>query len=83
MAAGKPVVASCIGGLPFTISDGATGLLCESGDPADLAAKLGMLLDDSDLRRRLVVAGRKRFEAEFTWQAVIERHYRPMLPKIC
>ena len=37
MASGIPVVASRIGGLPYTVTDGVTGLLCEPGDPVDLA----------------------------------------------
>src|SRR5262249_41740940 len=53
MAAGKPVAASRIGGLPFTVADGATGLLCEPGDSDDLAAKLATLLDDRGLRERM------------------------------
>jgi hypothetical protein len=79
MAAGRPVVASRIGGLPATVLDGATGLLCEPGDPADLAAKIEALLDDDDLRERLGRAGRRRFEEHFAWDVIIERHYKPLL----
>ncbi len=79
MAAGKPVVASRIGGMPYTVADGATGLLCEPGDPDDLAAKLEVLLDDAELRQRMGLAGRRRFEQEFAWDVVIDRHYRPLL----
>ena len=81
MAAGKPVVASRIGGLPFTVSDGATGLLCHPGDPDDLARKLAILLDDADLRKRMGLEGRRRFEEEFAWDVVIEKHYRPLFMK--
>ena len=49
MAAGKPVVASRIGGLPYTVNDGVTGLLFEPGNPFDMAEKLGRLLDDPAL----------------------------------
>jgi glycosyltransferase involved in cell wall biosynthesis len=81
MAAGKPVVASRIGGLPFTVADGATGLLCHPGDADDLARKLAVLLDDADLRRRMGLAGRRRFEEDFAWDVVIDKHYRPLLVK--
>jgi Glycosyl transferases group 1 len=81
MAAGKPVVASRIGGLPFTVADGATGLLCEPGDPADLARKLETLLDDPALRERMGQAGRRRFEEHYSWDVIIERHYRPLLKR--
>ena len=53
MGVGRPVVASRLGGLPFTVVDGATGLLCEPGNPDDLARKLEILLDDPGLRERL------------------------------
>jgi len=79
MAAGFPVIASRIGGVPYTVSDGVTGLLCEPGDPVDLAAKIARLLDDPALRRQLGLAGRRRFEADFTWETVIERYWRPLL----
>jgi glycosyltransferase involved in cell wall biosynthesis len=79
MAAGRPVVASRIGGLPFTVADGATGLLCEPGDPDDLARKLEMLLDDPDLRTRMGRAGRRRFEEHYSWDVIIEKHYKPLL----
>jgi glycosyltransferase involved in cell wall biosynthesis len=79
MAASLPVVASRIGGLPFTVADGATGLLCEPGDPDDLARKLEMLIDDPELRARMGTAGRRRFEEHYSWDVIIDRHYRPLL----
>ena len=79
MAAGRPVVASRIGGLPFTVAEGATGLLCEPGDPADLAGKLARLLDDPALRAQLGGAGRRRFEEHYAWPEVVARHYVPLL----
>lgn len=79
MAAGRPIVASRIGGIPATVADGATGLLCEPGNVEDLARKLEMLLDDAELRQRMGLAGRRRFGEEFTWEGVIERYYKPLL----
>lgn len=79
MAAARPVVASRLGGLPFTIPDGATGLLFEPGNPNDLADKLQRLLDDESLRRRLGEAGRKRFLEHYAWPVIIEKHYLPLL----
>lgn len=79
MGVGRPVVASRIGGLQFTVADGATGLLFEPGNAADLAAKLQRLLDDRELCRRLGATGRRRFDEHFTWKAIIDRHYRPLL----
>ena len=60
MAAGLPVVSSRVGGVPELVVDGVTGLLVPPGDPAAMAAALGRLLEDADLRRRLGAAGRER-----------------------
>lgn len=40
MACGKPVVASNVGGLPYVIEDGKSGLLFERGNAKDLANKI-------------------------------------------
>jgi glycosyltransferase involved in cell wall biosynthesis len=81
MAVGRPVVASRLGGLPATVVDGVTGLLCEPGDPEDLARKIETLLDDAALRERLGLAGRQRFEEHYAWPVIIERHYKPLLAR--
>jgi glycosyltransferase involved in cell wall biosynthesis len=79
MGVGRPVIASRIGGLPFTVIDGTTGLLFDPGDVDDLAEKIERLLNDASLRERMGVAGRRRFEEFFTWDAIIARHYRRLL----
>jgi glycosyltransferase involved in cell wall biosynthesis len=79
MASGIPVVASRIGGLPYTVTDGVTGLLCEPSNPSDLARQIERLLDNQPLRRQMGLAGRKRFEEDFRWGNVIDRYFRPML----
>jgi glycosyltransferase involved in cell wall biosynthesis len=81
MAVGRPVIASRLGGLPFTVVDGATGLLFEPGNPHDLAARIEQLLDDPGLRERLGLAGRRRFEEHYSWDVIIDRHYRPLLSR--
>ena len=65
MAAGLPVVASRVGGVPEQVSHGETGLLVEPGDPDELAAALRRLATDPSLRLRLGAAGRERAEHTF------------------
>lgn len=76
MAAGKPVLASELGGHPELVTDGETGLLVEPGDPAMLADALGRLASDAQLRRRLgnngAMVARRRFSPE--------RHYERLFP---
>jgi glycosyltransferase involved in cell wall biosynthesis len=79
MAAGRPVVASRLGGLPFTLRDGITGLLCRPGDHNDLADKIEFLLDNPTVREQMGRRGRERFEEEYAWETIIQRHYVPFL----
>ena len=66
MAAGTPLVASAIGGIPELIRPEETGLLVPPGDPAELAEAIRRLLDDSALRARLAAQGREDALARFS-----------------
>jgi glycosyltransferase involved in cell wall biosynthesis len=68
-AAGVPVVATAVGGTPEVIADGETGYLVPPGDPAALAARLGELLRDPRLRRKMGEAGQRRMRERFTFAA--------------
>lgn len=57
MAAGKPMVATDVGGLPEIVAPGRTGLLVPPRDPGALAAALTSLLADPGRRRQLGEAG--------------------------
>jgi glycosyltransferase involved in cell wall biosynthesis len=60
LAAGTPVVATRVGGIPDVVSDGVDGLLAEPGDVEELAAALEKLAHDAGLRERMGLAGRER-----------------------
>jgi glycosyltransferase involved in cell wall biosynthesis len=66
MAAGKPVVASGIYGIPEMIEEGASGTLVEPSDPGALARALLPLLCDPDLRERFGKRARERYEQYFS-----------------
>jgi hypothetical protein len=53
--------------------------LSESIVVSALNGKWALNKDNSDLRRRMGVAGRRRFEEQFTWEVVIDKYYRPLL----
>lgn len=74
MASGLPVVASGISGIPLAVEDGRTGLLVPEKDPAALAAALRKLLSDRELARAMGERGRRKAEAELTWDAVASRY---------
>jgi glycosyltransferase involved in cell wall biosynthesis len=73
MAAGKPIVATNVGGLPEMIEEGVNGLLVERRDAKALAAAILRLVDDEDLRVRLGAAGKELQVKEFGLDAMVER----------
>jgi colanic acid/amylovoran biosynthesis glycosyltransferase len=65
LAAGVPVVATRLSGVPELVRDGDTGLLAEPGDAASLRAALERAIGDPDAALRRAVAGRALVEREF------------------
>ncbi|MFB9839570.1 glycosyltransferase, partial [Actinoallomurus acaciae] len=53
MAAGLPVIATRVGGVPEVLADGVTGLLVPPHDPAAVAAAIERVAGDPDLRRAM------------------------------
>lgn len=81
-AAGKPVIASAVGGIPELVLDGHTGLLFPSANPETLSEKLTVLARDEELRNRLGESGRARAVAEFDIKVMADcydRHYSELL----
>ena len=74
MASGLPVVASGISGIPLAVEDGRTGLLVPERDPAALLGALRRLLADPAAARSMGERGRRKAEAELTWDAVAARY---------
>jgi len=80
MAAGKPVIASKVGGVPEIVSDNVTGLLVPSEDVDALANAMVRLASDEGLRKRLGEAGRS-VVADFSLPA-IARQYAGVYSKL-
>jgi glycosyltransferase involved in cell wall biosynthesis len=85
-AAGVPIVASRVGGIPEVVRDGVNGLLVPPGDVAALAHAVGRLLREPELRRRLGEAGQAMIRAECSVEAMVTGNlavYRELLPALC
>jgi len=81
-AAGLPVVASRVGGIPEVVEDGKSGLLFQSGQAGELAEKLYQVLTDAKLRDRLLRGGKERLPGRFdlaAMAAALERVYERTL----
>lgn len=74
MAAGRPVVATDVGGIPEIVVPGETGLLVSPGDPDALAAAIDDLLRQPEKARALAVRGQRRAREWFSIETVVQRH---------
>lgn len=72
MVAGKPIVATCVDGTPEAVEDGANGFLVEPHDVDGLAERVGRLIADPALARRMGERGRARI-ADFSAPRVLEK----------
>ena len=74
MAAGKPVVATDVAGIPLAVDDGVNGVLVPPRDPAALAAAVTGVLGDPGRAAAMGGAARRKVSAELSWTAVARRH---------
>ncbi|MDV3104090.1 glycosyltransferase family 4 protein [Thermococcus waiotapuensis] len=81
LATGTPVICSNVGGIPYAVKNGETGVIVDPYDPRDIAEKLLMLLGDETLRKRL--GRRAKKEALKRWRAeVIARKHLDLYLKL-
>ena len=73
MRAGLPVVSSDVNGCREAIVEGVTGFLVPSGGVPQLRHAVERLLTDAPLRARMGAEGRKRFEEQFTLEAMLTK----------
>ncbi|HVR72448.1 MAG TPA: glycosyltransferase family 4 protein [Vicinamibacteria bacterium] len=73
LAAGKPVVASRVAGIPDVVEDGRNGLLVPEKDPVALADALLRVQREPHTRRALGDEARRRAERDLTWEAAARR----------
>jgi glycosyltransferase involved in cell wall biosynthesis len=73
MAASLPVVATNVGGNAEAVTDGVSGFIVPSDDPAQLAGAIGRLLSDPSLAREMGLAGKSLAAEKFTTEAMMRR----------
>lgn len=83
MVLGKAIVASRIGGILDILKDGQNGLLAETKDPQDFAAKIISLLKDKELTTKLSREARQTglslFSEDKVYQELLEAYETPIL----
>jgi glycosyltransferase involved in cell wall biosynthesis len=73
MDAGKPIVATAVGGIPEVIEDGVHGALVPPRDEQALATALGKLLRDSDRASEMGARARDRCRRDLSLDHAVER----------
>jgi glycosyltransferase involved in cell wall biosynthesis len=84
MAAGAPVLASKVGGVPDLIEDGKTGLFCDPARPESFGEGVEKLLADRQSAQELAAAAKAEAKARFHPHVVARKHleiYRELLDK--
>ena len=70
MAAGIPVIATPVGGIPDFLIDGETGLFCEVKNPKSIAQKVEKIIRDKESRDYIVEQARMMVEKKYQWEYV-------------
>ena len=73
MATQKPVVATRIDGYMEVIEEEKDGLLAEPKDPASLARKISILIENEEYRNMLATRGREKVLRKYTWEKVAKQ----------
>jgi len=76
MAAGLPVIASKVGGVPDLIRDGETGLMFDPSTPDNMREVTGKMMADADLRARIGQAGKAEALERFHPKVIAQEHLR-------
>ncbi len=73
LTAGKPVVASSVGGLPEVIHNGVNGFLVPPRNPERIATALTRILSDEELGNRLAANALRTIDREFRWEKIAQK----------
>jgi len=71
MRAGLPVIASNVGGIPELVDNNQTGVLVNRHDISSLTTAINTLVGSPDIRSKMGALGRKKFENNFTFDAML------------
>lgn len=72
MAAGLPVIATPVGGIPDFLKDGETGLFVETKSPRLISFQVQKLVSDRVLRDKLTIAAKRMVQDRYDWDLIAE-----------
>jgi glycosyltransferase involved in cell wall biosynthesis len=74
MAAGRPVIGTCVGAIPELIRDGITGFLVPRGAPEIVANRIDVLIRDPAMREQLGRSARERCFQDFEIHRMVREY---------
>ncbi len=81
MAAGLPVIATPVGGIPDFLFDGKTGLFCKVRNPESIADKINKILSNNELKEKLIKNGGELVKSKYDWD-IIAKQMKEIFDKI-
>lgn len=72
MATGLPVVATKVGGIPYVVADGKSGLLCQYGDVDSMTEMAARLMTDDALWKQYSAEARE-IAKDYNWKQIADR----------
>ena len=82
MAAGLPVIATSVGGIPDFLKDRETGLFCRVNDPKSIADKVMEYINNSELTSRVVENAKKMVQEKYDWDLIAEEMKEKIFDKV-
>ncbi len=75
MAAGVPVIATCVGGIPDFLTDGETGWFCEVKNSKSIAEKIDYILDEKNKAEveRVTQNAQRMIGEKYSWDGIADR----------
>jgi glycosyltransferase involved in cell wall biosynthesis len=73
LAAGKPLVASEVGGLPEIVRNGENGLLVPPRDPSKIARAIDLVLSDRKLAAKMATNALRTIEKNYSWESIARK----------
>lgn len=73
MAAGLPVIATPVGGIPDFLKDGETGLMVEPKSPRLIAFQVQKLISDRVLRDKIVINAKRMVKEKYDWDLIAKQ----------
>ena len=74
-AAGCPVIASRVGGIPEYVKDNESGILFESGNYKELAEKIERVINDEKFRQHIIKSGYEHAKL-FDWRTLVPQYIK-------